>query len=305
MRQVFKVKALKADGQAFEDLFTSVMGHHNPNFTQIKPYGREGDHKNDGFDRTTGTFYQCYGPEDLEKREANALTKLETDFNGLKEKWNDETPIQEFHYVLNDKYKGVPPTLEHALAGIKTTHGLNQCKPLLPKDLEEMLFSLSDDKVYDVIGGVPGMPSNEAIQLAALNEVVHFLIQNMDVVSFKGKLVSPDFEDKIQFNGLGELTAAILRDGSYQVHVLEKYFGANAASLREDLRQIFNKIYKESIDIVKETEELNKPDVIFLHIAESAFPNQKKMHRDSIYVLMSYYFEACDIFEEPTKVGAK
>lgn len=305
MRQIFKVKALRADGQAFEDLFSSIMQHHNKDFVQIKPYGNVGDHKNDGFDRTTGTYYQCYAPEELEENQAKALKKLVTDFGGLKAKWDHETPVENFNYVMNDKFKGVPPTVEHALAEIKKNHSLKDCRPFLPKDLEEILFGLSDDKIYDVIGAVPSVPVDEVIQLSALGEVVDFLIKNMDVVPFKGKLVSPDFEDKIQFNGLGEVSAGILRDGSYQVHVLEKFFGNSAASLREDLKQIFNNLYKVATATIEGTNEPHKPDLIFFHIAESAFPNQKRVHRDSIYVLMSYYFEACDIFEEPVKVGAK
>jgi len=305
MRQIFKVKVLRADGQAFEDLFSNIMQHHNGNFVQIKPQGRIGDQKNDGFDRVTGTYYQSYAPEDLEKNEANSVTKLETDFLGLKTNWNQETPIKKFHYVLNDKYKGVWPTLEHALAGIKNNNGLEDTRPLLPKDLEEILFGLPDDKIFDVIGAVPSVSSGEVIQLSALGDVVDFLIKNMDVISANGKLVSPDFDEKIQFNDLGNIAAHILRDGSYQVHVLEKFFSNNAASLREDLRKIFNQLYIVANINVEGMDNTGKPDVVFFHIAESAFPNQKKVHRDSIYVLMSYYFEACDIFEEPVKAGTK
>lgn len=42
---LFKVRVFGAEGQAYEDLFTSVMCQAIPNFRQVKPQGRLGDKK--------------------------------------------------------------------------------------------------------------------------------------------------------------------------------------------------------------------------------------------------------------------
>ena len=43
-------------------------------------------------------------------------------------------------------------------------------------------------------------------------------------------------------------------------------------------------------------------DTIFYYILNEANPfPEKKLPQDAVIVLMSYYFEACDIFEPPTK----
>ena len=56
----FQNKVLKSSGNSYEELFTCVMQQANPYFTQVKPQGSWGDKKNDGFDPTTGTYYQVY-----------------------------------------------------------------------------------------------------------------------------------------------------------------------------------------------------------------------------------------------------
>jgi hypothetical protein len=66
-RKFFKSRILEADGQAFEDLFVRIMSLAVPGFTPIKPHGLIGDRKNDGYVEATGTYYQVFAPEDLNK----------------------------------------------------------------------------------------------------------------------------------------------------------------------------------------------------------------------------------------------
>ena len=64
---IFRNHILTYSGQQFEDFFVSIMRKSNPSFYSVKAYGNIGDEKNDGFDRTTGTYYQIFAPEDLHK----------------------------------------------------------------------------------------------------------------------------------------------------------------------------------------------------------------------------------------------
>jgi hypothetical protein len=45
LRIIFKNKIHEANGQKFEDFFTNIMRYADPEFQQIKPYGRTGDKK--------------------------------------------------------------------------------------------------------------------------------------------------------------------------------------------------------------------------------------------------------------------
>ncbi len=83
-RLAFRLKVHSFDGQAFEDLFVQVMQYKNPNFRPVKPQGRFGDRKNDGFDQQRGAYYQVYAPEDLRKNPAAAVKKARQDFEKLR-----------------------------------------------------------------------------------------------------------------------------------------------------------------------------------------------------------------------------
>jgi hypothetical protein len=132
-RFLFQNKILKADGQVFEDIFTAIMNYADADFRSIKPWGNIGDKKNDGYIKSKGVFYQVYAPEDIRKSYTDAVNKVKTDFNGLKAQWPS---INEFYFVVNDKYKGVNATCEETIQEIKETHNLKKAGFLTAKDLE-------------------------------------------------------------------------------------------------------------------------------------------------------------------------
>jgi hypothetical protein len=102
-RFMFKYKVVTSDGQAYEDLFVDIMQRGNPDFISVKPQGKIGDRKNDGYDRKKGCYYQVFAPENPILKSQDAVKKLKTDFAGLLKHWNKVTPVKEFHFVFNDK----------------------------------------------------------------------------------------------------------------------------------------------------------------------------------------------------------
>jgi hypothetical protein len=103
-RILFQNKIHKANGQAFEDLFTAIINYAEPEFEAIKPWGKIGDRKNDGYIKSKGLFYQVYSPEEIGKSYAKVISKLKTDFTGLIKQWS---PVNEFYFVVNDKYNNI------------------------------------------------------------------------------------------------------------------------------------------------------------------------------------------------------
>jgi len=148
-RIFFENRILKSDKQAFEDLFTEIMNYKEDDFRSIKPWGNIGDRKNDGYIKSKGIFYQVYAPENIENSYPSLIKKIKTDFDGLIKQWNN---IQEFYFVLNDKYKGVNPDSEKLLEQIKQDNHLSECKFITAKDLENILFSLSDNQIIKITG---------------------------------------------------------------------------------------------------------------------------------------------------------
>jgi hypothetical protein len=165
-RNMLRLKVHEANGQGYEDLFVKVMQYARPKFRPVKPCGSQGDRSNDGFDSKTGTYFQVYAPEDIRKTPRKALTKLKTDFKGLKAFWHSIYAVKIFCYVVNDKYQGVSPGIEKELASIKRRHKLVEAQLFLARDLEDLLFSLPDNVIIAVVGHVPAINAGEFLFLS-------------------------------------------------------------------------------------------------------------------------------------------
>ncbi|GAB6482700.1 hypothetical protein bcgnr5369_54230 [Bacillus cereus] len=301
-RLFFQLKVHQSDGQAFENLFLNVMCKSNTNFQPVKAHGRIGDMKNDGFDKILGKYYQIYGPEEIEKKATidNAVTKLNKDFYGLKEKWHSSCPIKEFYYVVNDKYKGCPAPIHQELIKLEKDNLNIKFNVFSAHHLEDLFLKLSEEDITGVIGLIPDMEV-DFLDYNDLNEVISFILNLETDISFEPKLELPDFEEKIKFNRLSDRIGIWLTSSSYQIGDLEQYFQVNGENISNDLNTKFKDLYDKSKGIIPDDTEYCE-DKRFLYILQQACPNNKKVVRDAVLILMAYYFESCDIFEKPEEV---
>lgn len=297
---LFKNKVLQFKGQAFEDFFVSVMTKANTEFQAVKAHGNIGDRKNDGFIRSTGTYYQVFAPEDITKDKTinEAVNKLEEDFKGLCKHWNDVCKIQKYYFVINDRYQGLPPQIIQKVEELNNDESYTdiEIRTFTAKDLEKVFVQLDEEDIHDVVGFIPDV-SIGIIEFEALNEVVEYLLNTELPQKNQDKLIVPDFEEKISFNGLSSTVRAKLIEGSYQEGILQRYFNENPG-IKEILQQKFHAFYLSSCEEIPDLEE-NSADCRYYFILEKASPKRTLAIYASVGVLMSYYFSSCDIFEEP------
>lgn len=294
-------KILRADGQAFESLFTQVMSYAHADFKQIKPQGPVGDKKNDGYHTSTGSYYQVFAPEQLEAGVKRAVTKLEDDFAGLKKYWDSICPITEFRFVLNDKYKGSFPEIENGLAKIKKKHKLHVCESFLARHLEDAVFALPDDQIVAVVGFIPSPQALRNVQYSVLTEVLEHLM-NLPAPNVPPPLlVAPAFEAKLQFNGLSEGTANILTTASYQSGHIDRYFANNSGQAKQLVRDKVAAIYTQldAQTFPAAPNGASRADQVLFGLVDEVSGAQSKAAWDAAMVVVAYYFEACDVFEAP------
>jgi len=274
------------------------MVEHNPNFQSVPAYGNIGDRKNDGYDKTTGTYYQVYAPRILSERIREAKNKLNEDFRKLYNYWNTIYEIKSYFFVVNDKYKhGVEPEFNKAISELESefpniTFGL-----LFNKNLEDIFFELSDFKRNEIIY----IPDYENIEFDAsgLNLVIEHLIKlKTNYLGYKFP-EDPNREKKIAFNNLGEQASNYIRFGSYQKSELDQYFKKNS-DLKENLRIKFSTLYQKGKTLFPDNS-----DDIYTYILRKASPKEEQYIVNAVIVLMSMYFETCDIFEEPLEPKPK
>lgn len=292
-RHLFQNKILMSDGQSFEDLFTRIMNYAEENFQAIKPWGNIGDRKNDGYIKERGIYYQVYAPEDIRKNYVEAVNKLNTDFAGLKAQWN---PINEFYFVVNDKYNGVNANCEKAIQDIKDKNGLIKAGFLTTKDIENILFTLEDDKILSVIGFIPDPSKIKQLDFSVLNEVIGYIMSLPLKEDNNYNINLPDFDEKIIFNNLSSVVAGLLKNGFIQVSYLEEYLSNNGRFIADTLRDKLSMIYFE------EKGEFSGDD-LFWSMVRRLSPKYTQAHQIAVIVIMAKYFETCDIFEDPSKGG--
>lgn len=293
---LFRNKVLESDGTAYETFFTKIMDLANPTFQQVKPQGPIGDRKNDGFDKSTGTYYQVYAPEDPKTKEQDAVNKLVNDFNGLYSYWQNICPIHRFCFVFNDKYKGAHPTIHDELAKIHKAYPDIETDVFLAKHLEEICFSLSDEKIELCLGIIPETYCGD-VDYDVLRQVVDYLL-TVPVDPTKEFIpINPDFDKKIVFNGLSDNMASYLRGHRINGHSIDDFFKYNSAYTKNALRDIFNGLYQEALKTIDDNPD--KPDQVFLYIYDHSFQRHTGAVDNAIFTLMAYYFEYCDIFEAP------
>ncbi|MGF3196214.1 ABC-three component system protein [Facklamia sp. P13055] len=277
------------------------MCKHNSNFKPVKAYGRLGDRKNDGFDKTTGTIYQVFAPEDLNREGTikDGVRKLKEDFKGLYEKWNDICPIKKYYFVANDKYDGVPAPIHDMAIELskQSSYSHIDIDILGASDLEKIFNSLDRFEKQDIVGFIPDQ-NIQVVEYEALNETVNYLLTIENNINYLDKLIVPDFYEKITFNGLSQVVRNKLTVGSYQEGILIEYFN-NTPGVNEVLQKKFHMLYEEAKNIIKNTKE-NFADCRFYYILEKSCIKNTIPIQTSVLVLMSYYFSSCDVFEEPS-----
>lgn len=289
-RKQFRLKIHESNGQKFEDIFTAIMNYADPDFQQIKAWGRIGDGNCDGYIKSKGIYFQVFAPEDIRKSYTDVIRKLDKDFQGLLKKWN---PVNEFYFVVNDKFNGVNWECEKKIQEIKTTFKLQNAGFKTPKDLENILFTLTDDQILNVTDFLPDPSKIIALDYSILTEVISFIMKLSYSTASDGKLKLPDWDNKIKFNNLSTKPTQCLNNGYIHVGSLEKYLKNNGDFLADELKKKIREIYESE----KRNDKIG--DDLFWAIVNKAAPKDKISYQTAVIVIMAKYFETCDIFEEP------
>lgn len=290
----FKVKIYQKDGYEFQNFFTSIMNKYDSEFMTVKTQGNLGDRKNDGYIPSKGIYYQVYAPEKIDSKEA--IEKIENDLDGLMSYWDSLCKVKEYNFVMNDKYKGAYPKINAKILEVGKKYNI-RAKLLLASQLENIFFQLKDEDITEILGNIIDVPM-ENLSFSSLNDVVEGIMK----LPFKmnDTLVNPaEMDEKIKFNNLNEKVSNILNQHSIYIGQLEEYFSNKGDFEREKVQRALIGVYENSKKDIGE-EVVDKNSLRFFYIVDAITPENPNISiMNAIYILMSYYFEACDIFVNP------
>lgn len=200
--------------------------------------------------------------------------------------------------MVNDKYAGSPPDLLKKAIEMGTKYGI-EVEIMQARDLERIFLSL-DEKMFDVVNFIE-VSDRINIDFASLKSLIKYIV-NMPYSTENEELLKPEeFEQKIKFNNLNDDVTSILNMYSIYTGEIKKYFD-NVNKLEEYEVQIrLKEIYEESKKVIPDICE-DCASLRFVYVKQMITPkNITFAVENAINALLAYYFESCDILENPNR----
>ncbi len=260
-------------------------------FVAVRPHGRLGDLKCDGYQASTGTVFQCYGPKSM--RIAELTTKMEEDFHGAVEHWGAQ--MTSWVFVHNDHHGLPAPALQLLNAFSKEGDAVSTGHWAL-EELRTVVMALPVDKLEILFGAVPGY----GLMVQVDNEDIDLVIkavQRIDPGS-NPPLRAPSAE-KLEANELSAAVATLLTAGRIGEPAVDAFLaGYPDPGLGEAVAEAFRNKYQ-----MLKSQGLS-PDGVFDSLFSFAGGDIGGAKRQAaVLSVLSYFFERCDIFEEPVLVS--
>ncbi len=283
----FKNAFLEKKGIEFQNWFAKLASDANgADFEIVRPYGNQGDWKCDGRLVSTGTVFQCYGPET--PTDKKTIAKIDEDFAGAMVKWPGF--LQSWVFVHNHT-GGQPPAVIDHLDKMRNEHPNIDFKIWGESELRVLHGKMSADAKLAMYGVVPTAAIASSLALEDLQPVIDFL-EKRDLDP-KDPLPPPPSLLKLEKNALSDEAASLLRLGRRKTRLVEIYFRKTGpVELGEKIAEAFRKKYAELKAIGLE------PDQIFSYLQKFTGAEGEPKRQAAALAVMSYFFDRCDIFED-------
>lgn len=288
----FEVAFLRSKGDAFQEFFERLMGlAHKADFMACRPWGRVGDRKNDGFLKSERCLFQVYGP--YEMTAAKATEKITEDFEGAKEHWGEHFGRWVFvHNAVN----GLPPHVQELLLEFEAANSGIEIEPWCLEELRLVFRRLSAEDRATWFGPAPTEATRAKLGFADVKVV-------LDRISTLPVPAQPEVQDvpagKIEANGLSEAVERLIKEGMVKSRLVEQFLGQwHDQTLGERLAESFRAEYRALRG------GLLTPNEIFAELQAWAGGSElgTAEHQLAVLAVLAYYFERCDIFEEPRRI---
>jgi len=285
--QELKIACCERVGDAFQDLFSSIMEKRYPkgDFQRVRPWGREGDRKNDGYLRSGRKLFQCYAPNEL--KAAKLIAKIRDDFRGALPHW--ELYFDTWVFVHNG-IRGVGPSVAKTLLEIEETKPPFKLESWAFNELLLIVRQLVDRDLVDLFGHAP---SRRDVLALGLNDLIPVLDHLMRLPEVAPPDLRPVPHDKLLRNQLSGAVHKLLGAGMSRADLVPKYFRDRPAE-QDRVADGFRKKYQAL------RSDERTPDDIFGALQRYAGGAEPApMTQVAVLAVLAFFFETCDIFERP------
>ena len=282
---------LSVKGNEFQSFFEKLMGlAYKEDFMACRPWGNHGDRKNDGFLKSERKLFQVYAPSEM--RADRTIAKITEDFEGAREHWGEH--FDQWVFVHN-AHGGLPPHIqEFILAFEEKNHGID-IKLWSLEELRVVFRRLTNDDLESWLGLAPTLEVVASLGFDDLRPILEHIASRPVPPAHPIHDVPMG---KIEANALSENVALLLKSGMSKASLIEAFFSQwYDEAFGERIGEAFRTKYQQLKD------ERQTPNEIFSSFQSWAGGAQRGTpeHEVAVLVVIAYYFEHCDIFEEPRK----
>jgi hypothetical protein len=284
-----ELELFQRTGKAFQDFFEQIMQKADPCFVMIKPMGRQGDWKADGYSTGTRTVYQCYAPEDMTG--AEAASKIREDFNGARNHWQDKMWCWVFVWSSE---RALPPQAVAALAELKTGHPALKIDHMGRAGLWDVFKRLPLADREALLGAVPDIADAPTTTAAEIQVLMKHLGRLDAVMSDTADLDLTAIAEKLRRNRLSDAVTSLVKPALPVAKLVEKFVTSMpdpgfSRVVAAELAERYNELAASA----------DGSDAIFGGLIEYVLGEHRldpKFFWAAVGIV-THYFELCDVFE--------
>lgn len=289
--QKFENSFLRAKGNEFQIFFERLMGlAYKGDFMACRPWGNIGDRKNDGFLKSERRLFQVYAPNEMKAKDA--INKITEDFEGARVHWGEYFDKWVFAHNAVD---GLPPHVHGLILDFEQANSGIVLEPWGLEELRVVFRRLSIDDCASWFGLAPTEETKAGLGFKDLQLVLE---------SLAGKIIPADAPvnpvppGKIEANDLSESVSTLIRSGMSKTPLVSAFLETwYDETLGEKLAESFRHKYKGLLGTMH-------PNKIFSELQTWVGGSERGTpeHEMAVLTVLAYYFERCDIFEEPSTI---
>jgi hypothetical protein len=285
----FEISFLRKGGNEFQDFFSEIMEKRYPgDFIRVRPWGKVGDRKNDGYLKSKRILFQVYAPNEMEA--TKAIAKIQEDFDGALPYWKKYFDIWVF---VHNSREGLGPDVTKKMLDIDADNAQIQVTHWGYEELRQEVFGLSEEDLASLLGPAPARQIMLQLGYDSLQIVLSTIARKPPLPEQDIRPVPPD---KLSANALSPYAETLLSVGMTRADLVGKFFDDwHDPTFGNEVAEAFSQEYKRLRD------QNLPPDRIFqrLWIFAGGEPKGTPDHETAVMAVLAYLFEKCDIFEEP------
>ena len=288
-----RLKLRQSSGDEFQHFFSAIMEkQHGGNFVRIRPFGALGDKGCDGYLKSSGIVFQCYGAVNGDKNKVGYLiSKMETDFGKARSKVSD---IMKEWVMVHNLVDGLPIEAVQTLGKIERENPEVQFAFFGLERFENAIDALTDEQKSELLGAVATNRDAQNLQVDELKFLIDDLVRANEDTKNELNQIVPVSEDKLQTNGLPVYWHDLISGGWRNAHLVSAYFNEHHEPLRGER---IATMFRDRYDYLK-SQKLGPASIMdSLYEFVTGIGSVPPERQVAAQALLAHLFASCDIFE--------